>query len=128
MSGPVPGLGARRVVLVGPGDTALRFGSGDVPVLATPRLLAIAEAVCVEAVAAVLTGEQTSVGTRVEFVHGAPSPVGMQVEIAAELREVEGRRLLFGFTAVDRLGTHLAAGTLERVVVDRERFLARLPS
>jgi predicted thioesterase len=128
VTGPVPGLHARTVVLVEPGDTAIRFGSGDVPVFATPRLLAVAEAVCVEAVAPALGPEQTSVGTRVEFVHSAASPVGMHVEIVAELREVDGRRLVFGFAATDRDGTRVANGTLERVVVNRERFLARLPA
>ena len=128
MNGPVRGLTARRAVVVGPRDTALQFGSGDVPVFATPQLLAVAEAVCVEAVAPTLTGEQTTVGTRVDFVHSAASPIGMAVEISAELREVDGRRLVFGFAAHDKHGTRVASGTLERVLVDRERFLARLPS
>ncbi|TDB86254.1 thioesterase, partial [Actinomadura sp. 7K534] len=46
-------LGSRGVVsvVVGDADTAVRVGSGDVPVLGTPRLLALAEGATVEAVA-----------------------------------------------------------------------------
>jgi fluoroacetyl-CoA thioesterase len=126
VSGLVPGLSARTVSMVEGSDTALHVGSGDVPVLATPRLLALAEAVCLEAVRPQLGDALTSVGTKVEFVHSAASPVGMHVEIIAELREVDGRRLTFTFTATDQHGTQVAGGTLERTVVNRERFLSRL--
>ncbi|MEV5414415.1 hotdog domain-containing protein [Thermopolyspora sp. NPDC052614] len=120
-------LGARAqiLVMVERGDTATRVGSGDVPVLATPRLLALAEAATVQAVRDGLEPGQTSVGTRVELEHRAASPVGAHVEIVAELTEVDGRRLVFSFIARDR-DRVVAAGVIERVVVDRERFLAKL--
>lgn len=120
-----PGPRARLLIMVEREDTAAMVGSGDVPVLATPRLLALAEQATLQAVAGTLAPGQTSVGTRVLLEHLAPSPVGTHVEITAELTEVDGRRLLFGFTARDR-ETVVASGTIERVVVDRERFLARL--
>ncbi len=106
-------------------DTATKVGSGDVPVLATPRLLAFAERATVQAIAGALAPGQTSVGTRVSLEHLEASPIGTHVEIAVELTEVDGRRLVFGFTARDRKAL-VASGTIERVVVDRERFLARL--
>ncbi|MFF4774999.1 thioesterase family protein [Microtetraspora fusca] len=107
-------------------DTAIRVGSGDVPVLGTPRLLSFAEGVTVKAVQRYLEPGQTSVGTRVELEHRAPSPVGMHVEISAELTDVDGRRLGFAITAVDKTGRLVATGRIERVVVDRERFLGSL--
>lgn len=120
-----PGARATILIMVEREDTAARVGSGDVPVLATPRLLALAEAATVRAVSDRLAPGQTSVGTRVELDHRAASPVGAHVEIAAELVEVDGRRLVFSFTARDRHRL-VAAGVIERAVVDRERFLARL--
>lgn len=120
-----PGLQARLLIMVEREDTAAKVGSGDVPVLATPRVLALAERASVQAVAGALAPGQTSVGTRVSLEHLAASPVGTHVEIAVELTEVDGRRLVFGFTARDRKSV-VASGTIERVVVDRERFLARL--
>lgn len=121
-----PGLRATVSVTVGQPDTAIQVGSGDLPVLGTPRLLALAEGATVQAVQPHLEEGKTTVGTKVVLEHRAPSPIGMDVEVTAELTAVEGRRLVFSFTAVDRAGTLLGTGTIERVVVDRERFLARL--
>jgi fluoroacetyl-CoA thioesterase len=120
-----PGLRAELAIVVGETDTAATLGSGDVDVLGTPRLLALAEAATVKAVGPHLGEGETSVGTRVELEHRAPSPVGARVTVEAELREVDGPRLAFGFEAADERGTTVAKGRIERIVVDRERFLAR---
>lgn len=111
------------LIMVEMEDTAIKVGSGDVPVLATPRLLALAEAATVRAVRGHLEPGQTTVGVHAELDHLAASPVGTHVEITAELTRVDGRRLFFAFTArdADRL---VGKGVVERVVVDRERFLA----
>jgi predicted thioesterase len=100
-------------------------GSGDVPVLGTPRLLALAEAATVRATAGRLPGSATSVGTRIELEHLAATPIGGTVTATATLSTVDGRRL--AFTVAVRDGEQLVArGTIERVVVDRERFLAKV--
>ncbi|MEV4841096.1 hotdog domain-containing protein [Nonomuraea sp. NPDC049486] len=120
-----PGLRAQLMVMVEVEDTATKIGSGDVPVLATPRLLALAEQATVRAVFDHLEPGQTSVGTRAELEHLAASPVGTHVEIETELTAVDGRRLTFGFLARDRHAV-VARGTIERVVVDRDRFMSRV--
>ncbi len=146
------GLRASVRVVVSEADTAIAAGSGDVPVLATPRLLALAEAASVAALGPHLAAEMTSVGTAVSLEHRRASPVGAEVVVEAELTEVDGRRLVFSFIVrhsppgsdggddggPDRAGRGISesdpgaeedlvvgAGTLERVVVDREKFLAR---
>ncbi|MEV4391764.1 thioesterase family protein [Nonomuraea sp. NPDC049607] len=121
-----PGLRSQLLTMVERSDTAEKFGSGDVPVLATPRLLALAERATVEAVRPHLAEGETSVGTRVELEHLAASPLGAHVELTAELTEVDGRRLVFTFEARDLQGTVVGRGTVERAVVDRARFLARV--
>ncbi|MEU7002111.1 hotdog domain-containing protein [Nonomuraea sp. NPDC046570] len=120
-----PGLRSQLLIMVEREDIATKIGSGDVPVLATPRLLALAEMATVQAVRGHLRPGETSVGTRVELEHLAASPVGSHIEITVELTEVEGRRLVFGFLARDRT-TLVGKGTIERMVVDREKFLGRL--
>lgn len=119
------GLRAELLIMVEREDTAIRQGSGDVPVLGTPRLLAFAEAVTVRAVQAHLPAGSTSVGTKVTLEHRAASPVGTHVELVAELVEVDGRRLVFQVTANDRTRT-VATAVIERMIVDRERFLSGL--
>ena len=136
--GLAAGLRASVRAVVGEADTAIEAGSGDVPVLATPRLLALAEAACVAAVEPHLGPGMTSVGTAVSLEHRRASPVGAEIMVEAELTEVDGRRLVFSF--IVRQSTPgsgdpgegdaeedlvVGAGTVERVVVDRDKFLAR---
>ena len=105
-------------------DTAAALGSGDLDVLATPRLLAW----CEEATCAALDlpAQRTSVGTRVELEHLAASPVGATVTATAEVVHEDGRLVRFRVSAVDDRGTLVGTGEVRRVVVDRERFLSRL--
>ncbi|HWV25912.1 MAG TPA: hotdog domain-containing protein [Aeromicrobium sp.] len=105
--------------------TARFVGSGDLDVLGTPVLLAW----CEEATCAALDlpVDRTSVGVRVEIEHLAASPVGMTVTVTAHVLEHTDRRASFAVSATDAAGTELCRGRVERAVVDRERFLARLP-
>jgi fluoroacetyl-CoA thioesterase len=109
-------------------DTAEAMHSGDVKVLATPRLIALCEEASVRAVASDLAPGRTSVATRVQFDHLAPAAVGDTVTAEATLVKVEGRRLLFTVSATvaapGRDGL-VGAGRLTRVVVDREAFMLK---
>lgn len=103
-------------------DTAIAMRSGDVPVLATPRLVALCEEAAVDAASAVLEEGQTTVGMRVQMDHVAPIAVGTTVRAEAKLERVEGRRLRFSVSVNDACGL-VAAGKLTRVIVDRDRFI-----
>ena len=122
------GLRASVRAVVTEADTAAAMGSGDVPVLATPRLLALAEAASVAAVGPSLGAGLTSVGTSVALEHRRASPLGAEIDVEAELTEVDGQRLVFSFIAraadTDE-DVVIGAGTVERVVLDRARFIAR---
>jgi predicted thioesterase len=59
--------------------------------------------------------------------HLLATPVGGTVEVTAELAHREGRLLRFAVSAADAAGRLVATGEVTRVVVDRQRFLARLP-
>jgi len=103
-------------------DTAAAQGSGDVPVLGTPRVLALAERATVEAVAGALDQGATTVGVHVDLDHLAATPVGATVRVVALLEAVDGRRLEFA-VRVDDGGRAAATGRVTRVVVDREAFV-----
>lgn len=120
-----PGLRAAVDLVVTDADTAQALGSGDVPVLGTPRVLALAEAATVAAVAGAIEPGRTTVGTRVELDHLAATPVGGRVRAEAMLEAVDGAALTFAVT-VSEGGREVARGTVRRAVVDRERFLGRL--
>lgn len=120
-----PGLKEARTLEVRDLHTAEALGSGDVPVLGTPALLALAEGACVAAISHDLPEGQTSVGAWAEVEHDLPSPVGACVEAEATLVGHHGRRLEFN-VIVRQDGEIVAKVRHRRVLVDRERFLERV--
>src|SRR5690348_4643687 len=100
-TGPWVGAVTRVQLTVTDADTAQAMGSGDVPVLATPRILALAEAATVGATASRLPTGCTTVGTRVELEHRAATPIGRTVYAEARLAKADGRRLSFEVTVRD---------------------------
>jgi predicted thioesterase len=111
-------------------DTAVALGSGDVDVLATPRLLAWCEAATCAAAASRIghPAGRTSVGTRVRLEHILATPVGGTVTVTAALAAEDGRLLRFTVTAIDRHEALVATAEVTRVVVERDRFAARVPT
>jgi len=119
-----PGLAASVELTVADVDTAAAMSTGDVPVIATPRIVALAEEASVQAVDGHLAEGSTSVGMRIQLDHLAPTAIGGRVVAEAKLDKVEGRRLCFSVSINDERGL-VAAGRITRVVVERERFLDR---
>lgn len=117
----LPGLTATVTVDVTEGDTALAYGSGDVPVLATPRVIALMEEAAVSAVRPAVPAGQTTVGVSVAVDHVRAIRVGGSVEVVATVTAVEGRRIEFEVAALEGEAV-VARGTHTRVVVDRDRF------
>jgi predicted thioesterase len=105
--------------------TAEAFGSGLVPVYATPAMVALMEEAAVRAVAGSLPADQTTVGTRLEIAHLAATPVGDAVRAEAALTAIDGRRLTFNVQAWDS-SEKIGEGVHERVIVARDRFLQRV--
>ena len=106
------------------GDTAIALGSGDVPVLGTPAVIALAENAIIAALAEFLEQSETTVGVRIEIDHSATASVGDEVVATAKVSSVEGKRIIFDVEC--HSGTRLVAqGTIIRVLVDRVSFIAR---
>ncbi|MBL8774482.1 MAG: thioesterase [Acidimicrobiales bacterium] len=119
-----PGLSAEVELTVTDADTALAIGSGTVPVLATPRVVALCEETSVKAVEDDLAPGTTTVGMRVQLDHLAPTPVGQTVSCEATLESMAGRRVTFTVSVNDARGL-VAAGKITRVIVDTDRFLEK---
>lgn len=122
-----PGLSADAVLTVGDADTAISIKSGDVPVLATPRVIALCEEASVKALLGELGPRETSVAMQVQLDHLAPTAVGHVVTAEATVEKVNGRRVTFTVSVSDERGL-VAVGRVTRVVVDIERFLDKTRS
>jgi fluoroacetyl-CoA thioesterase len=111
--------------VVRPEHGADRFQNAGVTVLATPVLCHWFESTAVHAIAQQFESGEASVGTRLTIEHLKATPVGMQVRVIARVVAVDGRRVEFEVSAFDEVEL-VARGTHERVVIDLERFLARV--
>jgi len=99
-------------------------GSGSLDVLGTPVVAALFENVAMELAAAYLDEGCTTVGSRIEVNHNAPTPLGAKVTVTAELVGHSGRVFDFALRAEDEKG-EIATGTHQRVSVGAEKFQAR---
>lgn len=102
-------------------DTARVFGSGELEVLATPRMIALMEECAYKCIASELENGQSTVGTLMNVKHLSATPIGMKVRAEAEVTEVDGRRIVFNVKAYDEAGI-IGEGTHERFVVLGEKF------
>ena len=118
------GRTASVALVVTDADTAIALRSGDVPVLGTPRVLALVEEASVKAVEDAVPPGQTTVGMRVQLDHLQPTKVGTRVVADATLEKLEGRRLTFTVAVTDQCGL-IAVAKVTRVIVDVERFLEK---
>lgn len=116
------GTSASISLVVTEHDTAIALRSGDVAVLATPRVVALSEEAAVSALAGSLSEGATTVGTNITLDHLAASGVGSSVTATATVTSVEGKKILFSVDVreTDKL---VAKGTHTRLVVDRTRFI-----
>lgn len=119
------GIRGSATITAGPQHTAESLRSGDVPVFGTPALVALMEQAAVTALAGHLAPGETTVGTRLDIAHLAATPVGQVVRAEAELTAVDGRKLTFALAAFDGR-QKVGEGRHERMIVNRERFLAKL--
>ena len=119
------GLIGTAELVVGEQHTAPRIGSGRIRVLATPVMINLIEAAALAAIEQSLPEHHQSLGTRLDISHIAATPVGMRVRATAEVERVEGRTVHFRVRAEDEREL-IGEGTHQRVVVNLERFDARL--
>ena len=105
--------------------TATKIGSGDMPVLATPAMLALMENAAMLAVADCMADGETTVGGHIESSHLKPSKIGDKITATAEVTKVEGKKIEFKVSAHCN-DVLLGEGTHLRFIVDRNRFIEKL--
>jgi predicted thioesterase len=107
--------------------SAITFGSGSLPVYATPALVTLMEIASVNAINHLIPPHQTSVGTFISVKQLAATALGQIVRARAEVTQVEGNQVTFAVQAWDAKQL-IGEGTHTRFIVDIERFMKRLTS
>lgn len=119
------GMAREETFEVGPDNTASTVGSGGSKVLATPWMIAFMERAAHRLIMERLPAGMSSVGVHIDVHHLAPSPLGSQIRVRAEIASLEGMRVNFNVQAWDPIEL-VGQGTHQRVVIDETRFLSRV--
>ena len=115
------GVKGKESLTVTQQQSAKTMGSGTLDVLATPAMIALMEQTAWKSIVPYLDSKQSSVGTRLDITHDAPTPLGMTVTCESELVEIDGRRLVFTVTASDDKGI-IGKGIHERFLIQEDTF------
>ena len=118
------GIRNRKETVVTAELAADAWGSGGLPVFATPAMIALMEQTAWSSVEPCMEEGRSTVGTHLDVAHLSASPIGSHVTCESELVEVDGRRLVFRVSASDDAGL-IGEGTHERFIIDTEKFMKR---
>ena len=118
------GIKGERTLLVTEDCTARTLGSGELPVLATPRMIALVEETAWKSVSEALEEGEGTVGTRIDVKHLAATPMGKTVRCVTELTAVDRKKLTFRAEVFDDAGK-VGEGVHERFIVKNGQFLER---
>lgn len=121
------GISANQKQLVTEAVTAKEMGSGELPVYATPSMIALMENTAYTSVSDCLEEGQGTVGTLMNVKHLSATPVGMEVTCETKLIEIDRKRLVFEVKAYDEKGC-IGEGVHERFIIDNEKFLTKAES
>ena len=113
-----------QLMIVQPNQTAEFLGSGLLPVLATPALIAFMENTAMQLIE--LPEGSSSVGTSISIKHLKATPIHAKIECTATITNIDGRKYTFTIQAADSVGDIIGEATHERVIVNIERFMQKL--
>ena len=106
-------------------DTAQAVGSGNLPVFASPMMVALMENAAMKASEQLLQAGESTVGSEINIKHLRPTAIGEEVSATAVLTAQEGRKLTFSVVATDKNGT-IGEGTHVRYIVNIEKFMGKI--
>ena len=121
------GILGKEQTIVSHSNSALAMGSGSLEVFATPAMIALMECACANSVKNHLEAGKTTVGVSIDAKHVSATPLGMMVSCESELVEVDGKRLVFNVTALDKCGI-IGTAKHERMIVDAKKLLEKAAS
>ncbi|MDE6722587.1 MAG: thioesterase [Eubacterium sp.] len=107
-------------------NTAITARSGTLPVFGTPFMIALMEKATCNAVFSFLEEDETTVGTKINVSHTKASGIGTMVSAKAVITECCERKITFEVTATDNEGDIIGKGTIERFVVNENKFMKRV--
>ena len=119
------GMKGQEEMVVERKDLASVMGNIGAEVLSTHRVVLLMELAARNAIKDCLPEGKMTVGTFVRIQHLAAAPLGSKVRAEAQVKEIEGRRLVFELAVYDEF-ERIAEGENEQLIVSIDKFLARI--
>ena len=113
-----------QTIQVTENQTATHYGSGLLPVFATPALIALMENTAMQLIP--LPAGCSSVGISINMQHLKASPVGTSIQCTATISVIVGKKFTFEIVATDNSLEIIGKAIHERVVVDIVRFMSKI--
>ena len=105
-------------------ETAIKMGSGDLKVYATPAMIALMENTAKSLVIDELPNGYTTVGIDMSVKHIKSSLVGTNIKCKATLMKIDGKKLFFEVEARDDKDT-IGKGSHIRYIVNAKDFMEK---
>ena len=113
-----------QTIQVTENQTATHYGSGLLPVFATPALIALMENTAMQLIP--LPAGCSSVGISINMQHLKASPVGTSIQCTATISAIVGKKFTFEIVATDNSLEIIGKAIHERVIVDIVRFMSKI--
>ena len=119
-----PGLSTEEITKVS-SDMVINFLGEGGEVLSTPAMVNLMEHTCRRMLKRYLSGDEDSLGIRIDVKHLAATPLGMNVKVKASLGKIDGRKFTFNVEAFDEK-EKIGEAVHERFVVNKDRFFDKV--
>lgn len=113
-----------KEITVTKNDTAIKMGSGDLEVYATPAMIALMENASKSLVINDLPEGFTTVGIEMNVQHIKSSPIGANIKCRATLIKIDRKKLFFEVEASDDNGL-IGKGSHIRYIVNSLDFMKK---
>ncbi|GEK89391.1 thioesterase family protein [Alkalibacterium putridalgicola] len=114
-----------KIFTVKESETAEAVGSGGLPVLSTPHMIAYMENTAMTLMSSELNENDTSVGMEIHVQHLAPTALNKTVSVQAKQVDKSGKVFTYEIEAyVDE--ELIGKATHKRAIVDKEKFMAKI--
>jgi fluoroacetyl-CoA thioesterase len=118
-NGLIPGLTHTQTYVT---TLEMRAKQLTADIFSTPAMIGLMELTCVRLVESYLDENEQTVGIHVDVRHMAPTNIGQNVTVTAELLEVKDNKLRFSVSAVNDQGVKIGEGTHRRALIDIKQF------
>lgn len=116
-----PGILIEKRIKTSPEMAASRFHKSSPQVLSSPTLITFMQTTCADLLAPFLEESEMAVSVRIEMCHLSSTPIGMDINIRAEITKIDGKNVDFKVEAFDEI-ERIAKAFNEMYIIDKERF------